>query len=156
MHFKCIQTFFLNTTKMEKKIISQFYCFVLVLLLAFGLSTSFTSTPNSLKRFVRIENHLKSDTLGYHCKSIFDDLGIRTLPPNQEWEFSFHLSLIIIETEFDCHFWYQNFKAYFMVFGVALGDRCGGDHCIWIAQEDGLYLHNTKSNQNVKMYNWGK
>ncbi|KAK7855474.1 s-protein like protein 2 [Quercus suber] len=140
---------------MEKKIISQFYCFMLVLLLAFGLCTSFTSTPNSLKRFVRIVNHLKSDTLGYQCKSIIDDLGIRTVPPNQWWEFSFHLSLII-ETEFNCHFWYQNVKAYFTVFRVALGDRCGGDHCIWIAQEDGLYLYNIRSNHNVKMYNWNK
>ena len=131
---------------------------MLVLLLAFGLSTSFTSTPNSLKRFVRIVNHLNNKPLGYHCKSLFDDLGLRTLQPNQEWEFSFHLSLIIV-TEFECHFWYQNFKAHFDVYHAGditgdIGYQCGGDHCIWTAQKDGFYSYNIKSNLNVKMHDW--
>ncbi|KAK7830176.1 hypothetical protein CFP56_028490 [Quercus suber] len=123
---------------MKQKIISQFYSFVLVLLLAFGLSTSFTSTPNSLKRFVRIVNHLNNKPLGYHCKSLFDDLVV---------------------TEFECHFWYQNFKAHFDVYHAGditgdIGSQCGGDHCIWTAQKDGFYLYNIKSNLNVKMHDW--
>ncbi|KAK4589815.1 hypothetical protein RGQ29_020414 [Quercus rubra] len=115
---------------------------------------SFQFSYCRVKRFVRIVNHLNNKPLGYHCKSLFDDLGLRTLQPNQEWEFSFHLSLIIV-TEFECHFWYQNFKAHFDVYHAGdIGYQCGGDHCIWTAQKDGFYLYNIKSNLNVKMHDW--
>ncbi|KAF3968935.1 hypothetical protein CMV_007228 [Castanea mollissima] len=88
------------------------------------------------------------------CKSKNDDLGIRTLQPNGEWEFSFHISWVAV-TEFYYYFWYDNFQVTFDVFkDGGLYEQCGGEHCIWIAQEDGFYLYSIKLGYNVKMHDW--
>ena len=92
MHFKCYQISFLSTRKMSQMIIAQLYCFVFILLLAFGQSTfKLISYPG--RRYVRILNHLKNKPLTCHCKSADDDLGLRILQPNGEWEFSFKPAL---------------------------------------------------------------
>ena len=86
MHFKCNQISSLSTSKMKQKIISQFYSFVFDLLLVSGLISSYSFK----KKRVRIIDNLNNETLNYHCQSAQDDLGIRTLQPNEQWEFSFH------------------------------------------------------------------
>ena len=100
--------------------VSQFYCFVLVLLIAFDLSSSSTLTSNNFaKHHVRIINNLNNKLLNYHCKSGDNDLGIRTLQPKGEWEFSFRLHWIA-STLFYCYFWYDNFYAAFDVYSAYL------------------------------------
>ena len=84
-------------------IIAQLYCFVFILLLAFGQSTSFKLISYPGRRYVRIVNHLKNKPLTYHCKFADDDLGLRTLQPNGEWEFSFKPALFKT-TNFYCYF----------------------------------------------------
>nr|XP_023922412.1 S-protein homolog 5-like [Quercus suber] len=139
---------------MEQRIISQFYCFVLVLLFGFCLSSSYMLQPREFrKHYVRIVNNLNNKPLNYHCKSGDDDLGLKTPQFKEEWEFSFHLNIQDIML-FYCYFSYENFHAAFVALNGDPDQRldCGGDHCIWTAQEDGFYLYQIKHNQNVKQY----
>ncbi|KAF3970179.1 hypothetical protein CMV_006094 [Castanea mollissima] len=142
---------------MNQMIIAQLYCFVFILLLAFGQSTSSKSTNSIFTHYVRIVNHLNNKPLTYHCKSADDDLGLRTLQPNGEWEFSFDDSAFKT-TDFYCYFFNKNLHASFDVF-VETGSfeaNCGGNHCIWTAQEDGFYLYDMIFDENVKMHDWSK
>ena len=156
MHFKCYQISFLSTRKMSQMIIAQLYCFVFILLLAFGQSTfKLISYPG--RRYVRILNHLKNKPLTCHCKSADDDLGLRTLQPNGEWEFSFKPALFKT-TDFYCYFFYGNFRASFDVYmeDNSFEFKCGTHHCIWTVQEDGFYLYYTYLHTNKKMHDWNK
>nr|POE97983.1 hypothetical protein CFP56_51965 [Quercus suber] len=105
------------------------------------------------KHYVRIVNNLNNKPLNYHCKSGDDDLGLKTPQFKEEWEFSFHLNIQDIML-FYCYFSYENFHAAFVALNGDPDQRldCGGDHCIWTAQEDGFYLYQIKHNQNVKQY----
>ena len=82
-------------------------------------------------------------------------MGIRTLQPNGEWEFSFDAATFKI-TDFYCYFFNEHFYATFDVYieDSKFEDKCGGDHCIWTAQYDGFYLYNMHLGQNVKLHNW--
>ncbi|KAM4113793.1 hypothetical protein ACJW30_04G022900 [Castanea mollissima] len=137
---------------MNQMIIAKLYCSFFILLLAFGQSNSIETIAT---RFVRIVNHLVKHPLTYHCKSADDDLGIRILQPNGEWEFSFKAATFGI-TDFYCYFFNEHFYAAFDVYVEysKLEQRCGGNHCIWTAEYDGFYLQNYHSGQNVKMHNW--
>ena len=73
---------------MKQMIVFQFYCFVVVLLFAFALSSSLSLMQ---KMHVRITNNLNNKSFDYHCKSRDDDLGNRTLQPKRQWEFTFGL-----------------------------------------------------------------
>ncbi|KAL4643121.1 hypothetical protein ACB092_02G070900 [Castanea dentata] len=124
---------------------------------AFGQST-FKSTNGLFTRYVRIVNHLNNKPLTYHCKSADDDLGLRTLLPNGEWEFSFDLVPIFKTTDFYCYFFNGKLQAAFDVYkeDTRFEDKCGGNHCIWTAQDDGFFLFNKGSGQNVKLHDWSK
>ncbi|KAK4586514.1 hypothetical protein RGQ29_023596 [Quercus rubra] len=142
---------------MNRMIIAQLYCFVFILLLAFGQSTSSKSTNGIFTRYVRIVNHLNKKPLTYHCKSADDDLGLRILQPNGQWEFSFRVS-IIKTTDFYCYFFNGKYHVAFDVYiqGNKLVAKCGGNHCIWTAQDDGFYLYNMDSRKQVKLHYWSK
>ncbi|KAK4563932.1 hypothetical protein RGQ29_006142 [Quercus rubra] len=117
---------------MSQMIIAQLYCFVFILLLAFGQNTSFKLISYPGKRYVRIVNHLKNKPLTYHCKSADDDLGLRTLQPNGEASFDVYIE----DNSFEF--------------------KCGTHHCIWTVQEDGFYLYYTYLHTNKKMHDWNK
>ncbi|KAK7859575.1 s-protein like protein 1, partial [Quercus suber] len=121
----------------ESNDIAQLYCFLFILLLAFGQSTSFKLTSYPARHYVQIVNHLNNKPLTYHCKSADNDLGT---------------------TDFYCYFFYENFSASFNVYieNSSLESKCGGDHCIWTVQDDGFYLYNTYLNTNRKMHDWNK
>ena len=92
MHFKFNQIAFVCTRKMKQRM-SQFHYFLFVLLLSFGLSSSFTWVPNPFRtQYVRIINSLNNELLDCHCKSADNDLSLKTLQPKGEWEFSFVLT----------------------------------------------------------------
>ncbi|ONI26977.1 hypothetical protein PRUPE_1G060000 [Prunus persica] len=140
--------------QMEGKAMRQWYYFlVLFLALAFGPNIC-SGLPVMTKRFVRIVNLLDNKQLVYHCHSKDDDLGQRTLAPQQEWEFKFHLDF---ETIFTCNFWHSNnHHAHFDVFHPSnkFVHRCGGAHCIWRAEEIGLSLYHIKTGLWEKSYDW--
>ncbi|KAK7851027.1 s-protein like protein 2 [Quercus suber] len=139
---------------MDQMITTQLYCFVFIHLLAFGQSTSLKLTSDIVTS-VRIVNHLNKKPLTYHCKSANDDLGLRTLQPNRQWEFHFHPATFET-TDFYCYFFHGKLRAAFDVYveDSRLEANCDGDHCIWTAREDGFYLYNMGTRQNVKMHNW--
>ncbi|KAK7848530.1 s-protein like protein 1 [Quercus suber] len=123
---------------MKQRIIFLFYCFVLVLLFGFHQSSSFTLLAWELRRHhVKIVNNLNNKPLNYHCKSGDDDFDTML---------------------FYCYFSYEIFHVAFEVFNGDPNHRldCGGDHCIWMAQEDGFYLYQIKHNENVKKHDWEK
>jgi len=139
---------------MNQIIKTQLYCFVFILLLTFGQSSSLKLIHDIVK-YVRIVNHLDNKPLTYHCKSANNDLGLRTLQPNRQWGFHFHPANFET-TDFYCYFFNGNLRAAFDVYveDSKLEANCGGDYCIWTAQKDGFYLYNIGSGQNVKMHNW--
>ncbi|KAL8141239.1 hypothetical protein V2J09_007260 [Rumex salicifolius] len=82
-----------------------------------------------------------------HCKSKEDDLGLHTLAPTEQFEWGFRTA-IFETTLFFCgaswslgHKEFDSFKD-----DPNFEDDCGGRHCFWKAQEDGLYLYNNKDN----------
>ncbi|KAK7832319.1 s-protein like protein 1 [Quercus suber] len=121
---------------MNQRTISHLSSFWLVLVLAFGLSSAFTVIPKPFRNnYVRIVNNLNNKLLYYHCQSRDNVIGT---------------------TLFYCKFWQDKFHAAFDVFtsNEKFQKECGGDHCIWIAQEDGLYLYELKKQTSVKMHDW--
>ncbi|KAB1210142.1 hypothetical protein CJ030_MR6G003879 [Morella rubra] len=139
----------------QRRVTRGFYCFVLVLALFVDLS----SCGGAFKRrYVRIVNNLDNKQLDYHCKSKDDDLGRRSMQAKEVWEFAFHIDFTL-DTLFYSDFWYDNFHASFDVFRsdpTFHQYQCGGDHCIWKAQDDGFYLFLIPKNEFVKKYDWEK
>ena len=133
-------------------IVFQFYCFVLVLLYAFAISSSSSIIPE-IKHHVRITNNFKNKPFDYHCKSRDDDLGFRTLQPKEEWEFTFGLSWLH-PTFFNCYFSYEHFSSTFDVYSRYLKQEVGGSKFFWTVQEDGFYLYHPKLGRNVKLHVW--
>ena len=131
-------------------IVFQFYCFVVVLLFAFALSSSLSLMQ---KMHVRITNNLNNKSFDYHCKSRDDDLGNRTLQPKGQWEFTFGLDQLH-PTFFYCYFAYEHFAATFDVFSKFLKQECGGNNFFWTVQEDGFYIYHSKFGQNLKLHYW--
>ena len=157
MHFKFNQIAFVCTRKMKQRM-SHFHYFLFVLLLSFGLSSSFTWVPNPFRtQYVRIINNLNNELLDCHCKSADNDLSLKTLQPKGEWEFSFRPNFQGT-TLFYCYFFYGSFHAAFDVYAATYKWKwaCGGDHCIWIVQEDGIYLYQIQKDENVKKHDWEK
>lgn len=81
------------------------------LALAFGPS-SCDFFPGK-KHYVRIVYKLSTQQLTYHIRSYDDDLGYRSLNPNDVWEFKFYLDLDI---NFTCNMSYPNYHVHFDVF----------------------------------------
>ncbi|KAM1045289.1 hypothetical protein ACFX13_037067 [Malus domestica] len=139
---------------MKGNTVMQLFYFSLFVALAFGPSATSGLWPGR-KRFVRIVNNLgNNQQLTYHCWSQDDDLGVRYLPPNQEWEWKFHLDF---ESVWDCDFSFSNYHAHkinvFFPSDKFIG-RCGGAHCIWKAEDQGLSLFHIKGNFWEKVYDW--
>ncbi|KAB1210141.1 hypothetical protein CJ030_MR6G003878 [Morella rubra] len=142
----------------QRRVTRGFYCFVLVVALFVDLSSCGIIGGAFKRRYVRIVNNLDNKQLDYHCRSKDDDFGRKSLQAKEEWEFTFRDNFVD-STLFYSDFWYDTFHASFDVFK---GDtnfhdyECGGDHCIWKAQEDGFYLFHIQKNVFVKKYDWEK
>ncbi|PRQ36218.1 putative plant self-incompatibility S1 [Rosa chinensis] len=64
----------------------------------------FLTTTCDAKTYVGITNDLGGGmNLTFHCKSADDELGVKVLPPQQYYEFSFKPTLIG-RTDFYCSF----------------------------------------------------
>ncbi|CAB4278131.1 unnamed protein product [Prunus armeniaca] len=143
--------------KGSSKAIWQFYCVVLLLASAFAPSTSYWIRRGLTKDYVRIVNNLNNQQLQYQCKSKDDDFGLRSLPPNGEYEWGFRVNLWG-STLYFCNFWYLDNHAVFDVFRDTIDFlyECGGAHCIWKAKEDGIYLFHIQTKEDKKMHDWEK
>ncbi|CAB4261721.1 unnamed protein product [Prunus armeniaca] len=99
---------------------------LLMLLLVF--STSICDARK--RRFVRVENNLALDgdlSLTVHCKSRDDDLGVKVLPINGTFEFSFKPNFIHT-TQFYCSFQWPGRFEWFDIYKDSK-DECS--LCYW-------------------------
>ncbi|ONI29885.1 hypothetical protein PRUPE_1G219700 [Prunus persica] len=141
---------------MQRKSIFQFYCFLFFLGLASAAQRDTSVTPFK-KFFVRIVNNLDAKKLDFECKSQEDVIARSLAARGDEFEFGFRLD-IQLSTYYFCDLWYLNYHVGFHAFQVdeQLLDLCGGVHCIWQAQEDGIYLYNIQRGNWLRKYSWEK
>lgn len=122
--------------------------FMLVLLLSLSFISSLPPSqannfPNSIsfifrRRHVHIVNNLPT-AIGLHCESGDDDLGFRTLQPNQSQMIRFRIDWLL-KTHFTCHAQWEGRSKLFDAFIVKRDmDRCGG-RCYWSVRDDGFYF----------------
>ncbi|KAG2708115.1 hypothetical protein I3843_05G161300 [Carya illinoinensis] len=133
---------------------AKLYCFALVLVLAFGLSSS-TRVPRVRKHYVKFINNLNNKVLNVNCKNQkpYIDLNLHILLPKEEYEFNY---IIGRDMTFSCNLRHGFTSTDFPVSDRAIKRECGGNHCIWKAQDDGVYLLNRKMNQYKYKYGWDK
>lgn len=143
----------------SSKAIWQVYCVVLLLALTFGSSSAWWPNQPLKKNFVRIINNLNNgETLNFRCQSKDDDLDVRSLAVNEQFEFGFRVNFWG-RTLYFCNLWYLDKHAVFDAFKPTMDFKaeCGGSHhCIWTAKEDGVYLLNVSTNENIMKYVWDK
>ena len=138
-------------TKMKQ---SQIHCVLLFLALALGLSTS-SGVPHLRKHYVRFINQLDNKVLNVNCKNQnpYIDLNLHILLPQEEYEFSYMVNRTML---FNCDLRHGSTSAVFPVSDRTTKRQCGGNHCVWKAQEDGVYVLNRKTNVYKFMHGWGK
>ncbi|PQM33884.1 uncharacterized protein Pyn_08939 [Prunus yedoensis var. nudiflora] len=92
---------------------------------------------------------------GYTDKD--DDFGLRSLPPNGEYEWGFRVNFWG-STLYFCNFWYLDNHGVFDVSRDTIDFlyECGGAHCIWKAKEDGIYLFHIPTKEDKKLHDWEK
>lgn len=141
--------------------LGQIYCVVLLLALALGSSSAWWINEPGKKKFVRIVNNLNNgERLNFRCQSKNDDLGVRSLAVNEQFEFGFRVNFWG-RTLFFCHLWFLDKQASFVAYKSNLDfqTECGGAHCIWTAREDGVYLLHINEpyhNEDKLTYLWSK
>ncbi|MDV3193891.1 MAG: self-incompatibility S1 family protein [Sweet potato little leaf phytoplasma] len=97
-------------------------------------------------------------SLSVHCKSKNDDLGDHLLPVGQNFSWKFKEDLFST-TRFWCTLRTSSNKQVTMdVFWPEkhdwLSSRCGHGFCIWVAQDDGIYLLNIPKNSLEFVRKW--
>ena len=111
---------------------------------------------------VTIMNDLgSSHTMLVHCKSKDDDLGDHKLNVGQSFSWKFRVNLLA-NTLFWCNlstssnkhvsmevFWPENKNDW-------LGAKCNYQLCVWVAQEDGIYLEDLPHKVNLFVRGWNK
>ena len=134
---------------------SQVYCIFLFLALAFGLISTSSEVPHLRKRYVRFINQLDNKVLNVNCKNLnpYIDLSLHILLPKEEYEFNYNANRTML---FSCDLRHGFTSSVFNVSDTTTKRQCSGNHCVWKAQEDGVYLLNRKTNVYKLMHGWGK
>jgi hypothetical protein len=138
----------------------------LLLVLALCMSQPLTTNawiPSKVKFFVHIENGLSSHTLQAHCKSGDQDLGLQKISLGEEFQWGFRPNFFWTTLYFCNLSWvggHKTFDAFRMKYeffypfcGVSLENR-NYLHCVWRAQDDGMYLWDVHSAQYYFQYKW--
>lgn len=140
---------------MKRGAVFQFCCLVFFLGLASVAHGDSWATPGK-KYFIRIVNNLDNKQLAFVRKSA-DDVISHSLPHRgDQFEFGFRLNFFGTTLYF-CNLKYQNHHVVFDAWKLdkQLLRLCGGGvHCIWRAQEDGIYLFNTQWGSWIRKYVW--
>ena len=144
----------LNILKEKKMKNMKVYCVALVLVLAFGMSSA-ARVPRVRKHYLKFINNLNNKVLNVNCKNLnpYIDLNLHILLPSETYEFNYDITRSM---QFSCDLRHGFTSKVFTVSDKATKRACGGNHCIWTAKDDGVYLLNRKTNQNKFMYGWGK
>lgn len=108
---------------------------------------------------VAIVNQLSSNqNLFVHCKSKDNDLGDHYVPVEQnfQWEFrenAFSTTLFwcTLKTPTNLH---ASFEVFWREQHDWLSYRCNYTACIWVARDNGIYLHNTPEGSLELIHNW--
>ncbi|PRQ41573.1 putative plant self-incompatibility S1 [Rosa chinensis] len=132
--------------------------FVLLIALAFNSSNAWWINQLGRKKFVRIVNNLNNgERLNFRCQSKNVDLGVHSLAVNEQFQFHFKVNFWG-RTLFFCRLWYLDKHVEIVAFKSNLDfqENCGGDHCIWIGKEDGVYMFRNSKNENILTYLWEK
>lgn len=116
----------------------------------YGSPKNQTVDPSIFETFhVVVANRLPTEPpnpLVVHCQSKDDDIGIKTLHVNEQFQFRFKWGF---RTLFFCHYWWGDKQAVFDVFNRTLAHKycnnklipgLGGDTCYWETRLDGFYL----------------
>src|SRR5262249_12556143 len=94
---------------------------------------------------VFIDSKMGDSNIIVQCKSRDDDVGTRTLRPNQVYKFFFR-GFWFGTTLFFCNLWYSKYHVAFVAFEdvAAFRDHCGYNNCRWMVRKDGIFLYNEK------------
>jgi hypothetical protein len=139
---------------MKSTTMAKFYCLALVLVLAFGLSSS-VRVPRIRKHYVKFINNLNNKVLNVNCKNLnpYIDLNLHILLPKEEYEFNYNVTRSMA---FSCDLRHGFTSSVFAVSDKVTKRDCGGNHCIWKAEDTGVYLLNRRTNRYKFKYGWGK
>ncbi|KAJ4822124.1 hypothetical protein Tsubulata_017251 [Turnera subulata] len=133
----------------------QSYIIILVLLTLALCNSGVVAGP---KYHVQVFSGLSNNNnLEIHCRSKDDDLGRHELPWSAEFTWSFRMD-ILGTTVFWCDMNWANGHGSFNVFWNDGGflHKCNYKNCIWVAQDDGLYLDDIPASKYDLMYTWEK
>ncbi|KAG2712057.1 hypothetical protein I3843_04G099800 [Carya illinoinensis] len=136
---------------------SPLHSFKLFMVLTLCMGQSLV-TPSLIPKYhVHIINGFQNETLGAHCKSKDDDLGIQQIPVHGDFEWHFHVNFIG-STLFFCRLWWSGGDKVFDAFVAAdkrfINNDCGPSDCWWKALEDGIYLYSIKHEEYRRKYLW--
>ncbi|GMI73975.1 S-protein homologue 1 [Hibiscus trionum] len=98
-----------------------------------------------------------NETLNAHCRSKGVDFGLRYIPVQGEFNWSFHIKYFLDKTKFSCHMWWSGGEKYLDVFWVDdrfLSLYCAGNNCYWMSRDDGIYLFDYRYKEYIFQYNW--
>nr|POE89222.1 hypothetical protein CFP56_72883 [Quercus suber] len=141
---------------MKNMRIAKLYCIALFLVLAFGLSSS-TRVPHVRKHYLKFINNLSNKVLNVNCKNLnpYVDLNLHILLPGEVYEFNYDITRTM---NFSCDLRHGFTSTVFSIGDKATKRACGGNHCIWKSQDDGVYLLNrrTKQFKFIIISKWGE
>ncbi|KAE8023543.1 hypothetical protein FH972_009224 [Carpinus fangiana] len=137
---------------MERATMAKLYCLAIVLVLAFGLSSS-ARVRRTRKHYVKFINNLNNKVLNVNCKNQnpYIDLNLQILLPKQDYEFNYNATRTMA---FTCNLRHGFTSSDFGVSDKATKRECGGNHCIWKAEDTGVYLLNLITKQYKFKYGW--
>ncbi|XP_041016049.1 uncharacterized protein LOC121258578 [Juglans microcarpa x Juglans regia] len=138
---------------MKRMGIAKLYCLALVLALALGLSSA-ARAPRLRTHHVKFVNQLDNKVLNVNCKNEkpYIDLTLQILLPKQEYEFKYNVARGM---NFRCDLRHGSTSRIFTVSDAITKRECGGNHCVWKAEDTGISLLNSKTNQYKFKYGWG-
>ncbi|XP_010541151.1 PREDICTED: uncharacterized protein LOC104814676 [Tarenaya hassleriana] len=119
-------------------------------------STADIIVPKISEWQVTVVNGLVADkNLYVHCRSKEDDLGERNLTSEESFTWGFRQN-IIHTTLFWCYMSKHDVHAKLNVFwdDVILFHRCGWKTCVWIAKDDGVYLRDFATGDDLISTKW--